>query len=308
MTQSESSAAVAAGETGGTGTADAGAGAGDQTRQGTYLVAGATGTVGREVVRALLARGHRVRALTRDPARADLPAGAEVVRGDLTDPDGPDGLADALRGVVGVHLITFGGEYEPLATGARIVELVRAAGVRRVTVLHGGGPTPLEEAVRAAPDLEWTVLMPVEFMANALQWAESVRATGEVRAGFVDGLSAMVHESDIGEAAAVALTEDGHAGREYLLTGPQSLTVHAKVAALAAGLGREVRLVALDDEQAADVWRAEGRDEETVAWLVDVFRNTPPEGSTVNDTVPRLTGRPARTFEDWARDHAAAFG
>lgn len=173
------------------------------------LVTGATGTVGRQVVAELLARGHAVRALTRDASRADFPAEVEVVQGDLAE---PDSLIPALDGVTGVHLITFGGAYfAPLETGPRILELARAAGVRRITVLHGGGPTPLEDAVRADDGVDRTVLMPVEFMANALEWADGIVASDEVREPFVSRLSAMVHEGDIRAVAAVALTEEGHA-------------------------------------------------------------------------------------------------
>lgn len=135
-----------------------------QTQPQTLLVTGATGTVGRQVVAELLARGHAVRALTRDPARAALPEGVEVVRGDLSE---PDSLVPALAGVTGLHLITFDGTgFAPLETGPRLLERAREAGVRRITVLHGGGPTPLEDAVRADGGTAWTVLMPVEFMAT----------------------------------------------------------------------------------------------------------------------------------------------
>ncbi|MFF8291402.1 NAD(P)H-binding protein [Streptomyces sp. NPDC016309] len=270
----------------------------------TTLVTGATGTVGRQVVAELLRRGRPVRALTRDPAKAGLPEGVEVVRGDLTD---PGTLTAALEGVTGLHLITFGGPYfTPLDTGPRVVELARAAGVRRVTVLHGGGPSPLEDAVRAG-GLPWTVLMPVEFMANALEWAEDIRTSDEVREPFPGRLSAMVHEADIGAVAAVALTEDGHAGREYVITGPEALTVRDKTDAIGAARGREVRLVELTEAEAVARWRAEGRPADVIDFLLDVYGNTPPEGRTVLDTVERVTGRPARTFAEWARTHAAAF-
>ncbi|AKZ53731.1 putative hydroxylase [Streptomyces ambofaciens ATCC 23877] len=269
------------------------------------LVTGATGTVGRQVVAELLARGHAVRALTRDPARAALPDGAEVVRGDLTE---PDSLAPALAGVTGLHLITFDGAgFAPLETGPRILELAREAGVRRITVLHGGGPSPLEDAVRAEEEALWTVLMPVEFMANALEWADGIAARDEVREPFVSRLSAMVHEGDIGAVAAVALTEDGHGGQEYLITGPEALTVGDKVAAIAAARGREIALVELTAEQAAAQWRAAGQPEEVVGFLLDVYGNTPEVGRTVLDTVEKVTGRPARTFARWAADHADAF-
>ncbi|MFH9002672.1 NAD(P)H-binding protein [Streptomyces afghaniensis] len=269
------------------------------------LVTGATGTVGRQVVAELLARGHEVRALTRDAAKAALPAGVEVVEGDLT---APDGLAPALEGVTGLHLITFGGAaFSPLETGPRILELARAAGVRRVTVLHGGGPTPLEDAVRAGEGVDWTVLMPVEFMANALEWAEGIAASGEVREPFVDRLSAMVHEGDIGAVAAVALTEEGHGGQPYVITGPEVLTVGDKVKTIAEAAGREIALVELTEEQAVEGWRAAGLPEDVIGFLLEAYGNTPEVGRTVAGTVEEVTGRPARTFAQWAAEHADVF-
>lgn len=269
------------------------------------LVSGATGTVGRQVVAELLARGHEVRALTRDAKKAAFPAGVEVVQGDLTE---PDSLSPALEGVTGLHLITFHGAYfAPLETGPRVLELARAAGVRRVTVLHGGGPTPLEDAVRADDGVEWTVLMPVEFMANALEWADGIVAADEVREPFVSRLSAMVHEGDIGAVAAVALTEEGHGGQEYVITGPELLTVADKVAAIAGARGREIALVELTEEEAVARWRAAGHPQEVIGFLLEAYGNTPEVGRTVVDTVEKVTGRPARTFTQWAAEHADAF-
>ncbi|MFJ7290841.1 NmrA family NAD(P)-binding protein [Streptomyces collinus] len=269
------------------------------------LVTGATGTVGRQVVAELLGRGHGVRALTRDAAKASFPAGVEVVEGDLTE---PEGLATALEGVTGLHLITFGGAaFSPLATGPRLLELARSAGVRRVTVLHGGGPTPLEDAVRADDGVDWTVLMPVEFMANALEWREGIVAAGEVREPFVDRLSAMVHEGDIGAVAAVALTQEGHGGQEYVITGPEVLTVGDKVKTIAAAVGREIALVELTQQQALARWRAEGLPEDVIDFLLEAYGNTPEVGRTVSGAVEKVTGRPARTFAQWAAEHADAF-
>ncbi|MFB7573420.1 NAD(P)H-binding protein [Streptomyces sp. NPDC056165] len=269
------------------------------------LVTGATGTVGRQVVAELLARGHAVRALTRDATKADLPAGVEVVQGDLTE---PAGLASALEGVTGLHLITFGGPYfAPLETGLRILELARAAGVRRVTVLHGGGPSLLEDAVRADDDVDWTVLMPVEFMANCLEWADGIVASDEVREPFVSRLSAIVHEGDIGAVAAVALTEEGHGGQEYVITGPELLTVGDKAATIAAARGREIALIELSEEQAIAQWRAAGHSEDVTGFLIEAYGNTPEVGRTVVDTVEKVTGHPARTFAQWAAEHADAF-
>ncbi|RFU85925.1 NAD-dependent epimerase/dehydratase family protein [Streptomyces triticagri] len=270
----------------------------------TVLVTGATGSVGREIVRELLEWGERVRALTRHPESASFPPGVDVVGGDLTDPDSLRGVFD---GVSAAHLITFGGElFAPLTTGPQIIDLAERAGVRRLTVLHGGGATPLESAVRAS-GLDWTVVMPVEFMSNALEWAPGIKEHDEVREPYADRLSAMVHEGDIGAVAAVALTEEGHAGREYLVTGPEVLSLTDKTKAIAQARGRAVALVELTPEEAQAQWRASGMPEDTVAFLVDVYGNTPPEGRTVTDVVPRVTGRPARTFAEWAAAHAEAF-
>ncbi|MET9831863.1 NAD(P)H-binding protein [Streptomyces sp. NPDC006385] len=276
-----------------------------ETQTQKVLVSGATGRVGRQVVAELLARGHEVRALTRNAEKAAFPAGVEVVQGDLTE---PDSLIPALEGVTGLHLITFGGAYfAPLETGPRILELARAAGVRRVTVLHGGGPTALEDAVRADDGVAWTVLMPVEFMANALEWADGIVASDEVREPFVSRLSAMVHEGDIGAVAAVALTEEGHGGQEYVITGPELLTVGDKVAAIAAARGREIAVVELSEDEAVAQWRAAGHPEDVIGFLLEAYGNTPEVGRTVVDTVEKVTGRPARTFTQWAAEHADAF-
>lgn len=273
-------------------------------RPSTVLVTGATGAVGRHVVDELLRRGHTVRALTRDPGAARFPDGVEVVGGDLTD---PDSLAPALDGATGLHLITFdGAAFTPLETGPRLLERARAAGVRRVTVLNGGGDTPMEDAVRAG-GIPWTVLMPVEFMGNTHEWADGVRAADEVRAPFAGRQSALVHEGDIGAVAAVALTEDGHEGQAYVITGPQVLTLRERVRILAEARGREIRLVELSEAEALQEWTAAGADEATIGFLLDVYKNTPLVGRTVSGTVEKVTGRPARSFDAWAREHADAF-
>ncbi len=233
-----------------------------------------------------------------------MPGEVEVVGGDLTEPEGLEGVFD---GVSGVHLITFGGElFAPLETGERLVAMAEAAGVRRATVLFGGGETPLQEAV-CGSGLEWTVLMPVEFMANALEWAPDIRATSTVSEPFPGRLSAMVHERDIGACAAVALTEEGHAGRTYTLTGPEVLTVYDKAAAIGRARGDGVRVEELTAGEASERWRAAGMAEEVVGFLLEVYGDTPVEGRTVDPAVPRLLGRPALRFEEWAREHADRF-
>ncbi|MER6509327.1 NAD(P)H-binding protein [Nonomuraea sp. NPDC001636] len=271
----------------------------------TILVTGATGTVGRLVVEELLQAGQKVRALTRNPAKAALPEGVEVVGGDLAE---PASLAAAFEGVTGVHFINFAGDdYAPLPDGAGLAELAVKAGVRRVTVLGGREDGELEQAL-AATDLEWTLLHPVEFMANTLQWwAHTIRTEGVIKEPFGDRLSALVHERDIAAVAAKVLTEGGHGGRTYVLTGPRAITLREKVAVLAEAVGRDVGFVELTVDEARAKWRADGMGEQTIEFLVGALGNTPEVGYTVVPTVREITGRDARDFAEWAREHADAF-
>ncbi|MFI6519391.1 NAD(P)H-binding protein [Spirillospora sp. NPDC050679] len=271
----------------------------------TFLVTGATGTVGRHVVAELLRLGQDVRALTRDPARADLSAGVEVVGGDLTE---PAALKEAFAGVTGVHLINFAGEgYNALETGAELVELAVASGVRQVTVLGGRDEGSLERALEGS-GLEWTMLAPVEFMGNTRQWwAEGVRAEGVVREPFGGRRSAMVHEADIGAVAAALLVNGGRHGEEVVLTGPEAITTSAKVRLLAEAVGRGIEYVELTEEQARAKWAADGMPPEVIEFLVKALGDTPEVGYTVTTAVEDITGRPARTFAQWAAENAADF-
>ncbi|WP_248963665.1 SDR family oxidoreductase [Sphaerisporangium perillae] len=287
----------------------------------TVLVTGATGTVGRHVVRHLLRAGEKVRALTRDPAKADLPEGVEVVAGDLTD---MGTLAQAFDGVTAAHLINFASDYKPLRNGPEIVDLALRAGVRKVTVLGGWQEGTLEPAVRSSA-LEWTHLRPIEFMGNTLaDWGERLRADGVIREPYGDRKGATVHESDIGAVAAVALAEDGHAGETYTITGPEVLTPRDKIRILAGATGRDLRFEELSPDETRKQWVEEGRlpemllfkvfgddpqigHRERVEFLLQVYGSDHEIGSTVTGVVEKVTGRPARTFAEWAAEHADGF-
>lgn len=269
----------------------------------TILITGATGTVGRHLVQQLVEAGHAARALTRNPASANLPDGVDVVAGDLTD---PDTLTGAFDGISAAHLITFGGDDGvPLATGPQLVELATRAGVRRVTVLGGWDESTLEPALRAS-GLGWTLLAPVEFMSGALEWAGSVREHGAIRL-LADWPSAVVHEADIAAVAATALTEDGHAGRTYPITGPQALTPAERTRLIGEAIGRDIIFERLTEDQERDRLRSYGYPEDYVEFGIQLATNPPPQAAVVHPTLERVTGQPARTFAQWATEHADAF-
>ncbi|HEU4421896.1 MAG TPA: NmrA family NAD(P)-binding protein [Pilimelia sp.] len=279
------------------------------------LVTGATGTVGGSLVRQLVDAGHRVRALTRDPgspAARRLPAQVEVVRGDFAT---PGSLVPALRGVTRMHLVAIDG-YGPLTTGPEILALAEQAGVRRITHLGHNDPSrddddPLEADHRSlqraieASGLEWTHLFPGEFMANTWEWSGSIRAECVVRAPFGDWNSAMVHEADIAAIAIAALLDDGHAGRTYMPTGPEPVRRRDAVRMIGEAIGRDVRFVELTPDEARAHWRGT-YPEEIIEWFLEM--GDYPEGNaTVLPDVEQVTGRPGRTFRQWATEHANDF-
>jgi uncharacterized protein YbjT (DUF2867 family) len=271
------------------------------------LVTGATGNVGSEVVAALAARGEDVRAMVRGPAPAGAPDGVELVQGDL---ELPESLTPALAGARGVFLL--GGWSDMPGLVRRIEE----AGVERVVLLTsrcvvGGRPdNPVtrmwldaEAAVRGS-GLDWTVLRPSGYQSNALRWLPQLQQGDVIRAPWPDIAIAAIDPADVAAAAAVALTEPGHAGAAYALSGPEPLTPGDQVATLARVLERPLRYEPLSDEQARAAMAAD-----TPAPYIDAFFRFYSGGefddSPVLDTVERLTGRPPRAFAEWARAHAA---
>ncbi|MCT2587466.1 SDR family oxidoreductase [Actinophytocola gossypii] len=267
------------------------------------LVTGATGNVGRHIVAQLQDAGHEVRALTRDPAKAALPPGVEAVAGDLSD---AGTLEDAFHGVEAVHLITFAGDgQDDLTNGSDLVALAERSGARRATVLGGWSPTSVESAL-AAGDLDWTIVQPKEFMGNALEWADEIRANRTVSM-LADYPSAVVHEADIAAVAVRALTEDGHGGRNYPLSGPEALTPEERTRILAEATGQDITFVQLDEEGERARLRGYGYDDDYVEFGIQLATSPPGVAGVVLPTVEDVTGRPARTFALWAEENADRF-
>ena len=154
--------------------------------------------------------------------------------------------------------------------------------------------------------LEWTMLQPNSFMANALQWVPQLASGDVVRGPFGSVAVAAVDPADVGAVAALALTEPGHAGQAYRLSGPEALLPEQQVAILGRVLDRDLRWEGWSDEQA----RTELESQMPTPY-VDAFFSFFVDGlideTTVQPTVPELLGRPARSFEAWARAHAEAF-
>lgn len=276
-----------------------------------FVVIGATGSVGREAVNLLLEAGEKVAAVTRDPAAA-LPVGAQVVNGDPSRPDSLTALPDGVEAVLLSPRAVSG-------AAAELLSLAAARGARRVVVLsaatveHPVGHRrfadefrAVEEAVRGS-GLQWTFLRCADFAANALAWAPQIRATGVVRGAYGDAATSPIHQRDIAEVAIRALADPEHAGRAYLLTGPQSLDQRDKVRLIGEAIGRDLSFQEIAPEQVRQAMLAQGLAEDLpdrlLGSLAD-YANTPGPST---GTVEQLLGRPALTFAAWAADNIAAF-
>lgn len=276
------------------------------------LITGATGKVGRHLVAGLVAGGSQVRALTRHPGSARLPAGVELVRGDSAN---PEVFAKALAGTTAVFV-------NPAAAGGSTAELMaaaKAAGTSRVVMLSSfavrdDGPQDYSigahhksiETVIEDSGLDWTFLRCGGFAANTLSWAPMIRAGGVVRAPYGQAATALIAERDIAAAAVRVLLDGGHARAKYALTGQESLTQIEQVDAIGRAIGRSLRL----EEIPAETFRQAAAGRMPASAVDDVLRYYHAYVGRTAEMSPDLVtliSRPATTFAEWASEHAASF-
>ncbi len=267
------------------------------------LIVGGTGKTGRRITRRLRAAGQAVRTASR--------TGGDVVF-DLAD---PATWAPALEGVTAAYVV----EPDLRASGDRIPRLVAeavAAGVRRLVLLSAGGvgeaddrhPLKAAEQAVCSCGLDWTILRPDWFSQNFSEgpWLPGVRAgtlslpTGEGRTPFIDA-------EDIAEVAAAALTEDHHRGRIYELTGPRAISFGEAADLIGKATGRTIRYTDVAPEVYIERQVANGVPPGIARLLTGILvairDGLAPE---VTDGVERALGRPARPFEDYVTETAAA--
>ncbi|MEV1243269.1 NAD(P)H-binding protein [Nonomuraea sp. NPDC050022] len=268
------------------------------------VVFGARGSVGRHVAAGLTALGRPVRLTSRTPDSSHIAA----------DLDAPETLPAALEGASHVFL------YAKPAGIAGFVTAALTAGVRHVVLLSSGAVVQpgadrnpiardhrIVESALEESGLSWTFLRPGMFATNARWWwTRAIKGGEAVRLPYPEAMTAPVSERDMAALAVTALTEHGHGRQAYTLYGPQALTLREQVGHIGAAIGREIPIEAITPEQArADLGRtmpAMGVEAIMGAWAAGA--ETVPETSVI---VEKLTGHPAQTFAEWARDHAADF-
>jgi uncharacterized protein YbjT (DUF2867 family) len=273
------------------------------------VVTGGTGRVGAQIVAQLRERDLPVRVVSRRPARS--PEGTEAARADLAD---PASLEPHLLGADALFLLWPFTSAELTAALAPKLAEVAARHVGRVVYLSAqpAGERPgsfwalAEQAIEDA-GVPWTFLRPTGFASNTLMWAGQIRSGDLVRWPFGAAARTLIDERDIAAVAVRVLTEDGHAGSRYVLSGPAVLTQVEQLAAIGQALGRDLTWEELPKAEAQHALAAAWGDPGFAASALDTWERFVTHPETVTSTVRDVTGAPARSFADWAAANAGAF-
>ncbi|MES0863721.1 SDR family oxidoreductase [Ruegeria sp. SCPT10] len=281
------------------------------------LIAGATGTNGRALIDALVAKDVPVRALVRsiEGARATLSDGIELVQGDL---GAPDSLSAAFDGVDKAYIVT-SVQPDTVALFRNFYRAARNASASHVVKFSGMGAsdTSPSEVIRqhAASDtdlrasgLPYTILRPNSFHQNMLWQAGGIASTGKFYLPLGDAAQSTIDVRDIAEITSTILTTDGHIGKTYDLTGPESLSFHDVARIIAEVRGAPVDYVPITPEAAEQAMRDQGMPEWSAHSLAEIqalFATG--QYAQVTEDAERLLGRSPRSFRDFVRDHKDAF-
>jgi uncharacterized protein YbjT (DUF2867 family) len=274
----------------------------------TILITGARGGIGRSLLHRLHDAGHDVRAASRSPQGTDLPADVGVVALDLA---APATFGAALDGVSDIFLYA-----EPAAAG-ELLDAAVAAGVQRVVLLSSDSVDLCsehnllarhhllaEEALQAAP-LAATILRPGGFATMAHGWSDFIHGGRPVEQAYPDARLDVIHPEDIADIAELALTTDELTGQTISLGGPEVLSFRDQVRIIGDLLGRDIDVLEPGPAQAAEQMRSH-----VPPALVDAvleYWSQLPGDRAPRASTDRITGRPGRTFGQWATENLAAF-
>ncbi|GAA4698284.1 NAD(P)H-binding protein [Phytohabitans rumicis] len=269
------------------------------TDNGTYLVTGGTGKTGRRVLSRLGARGLAVR------------AGSRSMRPPFDWNADPATWKPLLDGVSAAYItyypdLAFPGAAESIRALAQLAE---QAGVRRLVLLSGRGEEEAEVAEQGVREsaLEWTVVRSTWFAQDFTEHFLLPPVLTGVIALPTDVPEPFVDLADVADVVVAALTEDGHHGRTYELTGPRLVTFAEAAELISAASGRPVRFEPVTPQECTARMIAEGVPAEEAAGLTDLFsRILDSRNAHVTDDVKAVTGRDARDFADFVRDAAAS--
>lgn len=279
------------------------------------LVTSATGNVGRHVVHQLSSSHHHVRALTRSPETARMPAGVEVIAGSQTD---TPVLRENLHNVRAAFLVWSDFNHpsdaqdtvDTLAEQVDRIVFLSSAAIRdnldEQTDLIGRVHRDIELAIERS-GVEWTFLRPHAFAANTLELAPAVSAGEVAKLAFADAPTTLIDERDIAEIAVIALTEDGHVGAKYELTGPETLTPVQQLEFIGQQVGKRLDWEEKSPQELKRDFIDMGLEPAQAESELAIFGELIQQASPTTDTVFTVTGHPARTYRDWLALHATDF-
>lgn len=280
------------------------------------VVTGATGTIGQTLLGLLSERGARVKALSRHPPRDETRPGIEWAAADLAD---RTFLAEHFAGGERLFLLT-GNVDDMVRLQKNALAAAQEAGVRHVVKLSALGASDhsksvigvwhynVERSLRET-DLDWTILRPHVFMQNLLDQRDTIQRDRRIYSPSGEARIPMIDTRDIAAVAATVLTQRGHEGKRYTLTGPEAISYREATDMLSKEIEVSLTYVPETDDEAWHRLRRAG----VPPWHIGArlalaeYQRAGGGTSIITDTVEEITGQPPRTFRAFARDVAAPF-
>jgi uncharacterized protein YbjT (DUF2867 family) len=285
------------------------------------LVIGGRSKIGAALIGELLGRGQQVRALVRagQPA-GGLPAAAESVTGDLAD---EGSLVTAMAGIEKVFLLS-SPHPDAVSWHRNAIDAARRTQVQllaRSSILGADRESPAEfisahticDRYLEDSGLPYVIVRPNLFLQNVPESTiPSIGASGTFYADAGEALISMVDTRDVAAVAALALTEPGHAGAHYDVTGPEALSYTDVAAKLTGVMGRRISYVGASDDAVRQALVGAGLTKWFASALIGLYQDYRRSGTSgyaaqVTGTVQRLTGRPARSLDDLLDEIAPTF-
>jgi len=275
-------------------------------------VTGATGNIGSLVVATLLEKGTQVKALVRDPSKAEelRKSGVEIVEGEFTD---AEAVRKAMEGADSALLIAPPNP-DAVKQMSALIAAAKNSGnphVVRISAIGAAVDAPTDngrlhyqsDTELAASGLPHTILRPHFFMQNLLMSVPTISEQGQMYWGMGDGKLGLIDVRDIADASAKILLDGGHEGKIYTPTGPESVSFHDLAGILSKAIGKEVTYTPVSFEAVKQSIIEMGWGE----WGGQIMHDYSKAysegwGDFVNDDVATITGKKARSFEQFANE------
>lgn len=267
------------------------------------LVTGATGSVGKQIVKQLSENGKVVKAMTSSNRENIFEKDIELVKGNL---DSPESVEPHLKNIDSLFLLLRSDDSkEKASTNKEIIKLAEKANVRKLVVLMDKQDEDMTDFIKNC-HMKWTIILPVEFMKNVVyEWKYTILTEQKVYTAFPQTPSAKVHELDVADVSAKVLLEDDvHNGKIYVLTGPEILTPETVVRKISTYLNADIELVIQSEDELRNAWIKQGFEKDFVNYyIIELGKNPRKYSYTITSTIEEILKKPARTFDQWLTEN-----